>query len=657
MHTYPFSAIVGQNKLKQALLLCAINPSIGGLLIRGEKGTAKSTAVRSLSALMPDLERVNGSVFNLSLEEYTNKYGKYSSADTEQIPVPMVNLPLGVSEDRVLGSLDLESILTEKKKVLLPGLLAEAHRGILYIDEVNLLADHLVDVLLDVSASGVNIVQREGLSEAHPARFILIGTMNPEEGNLRPQFLDRFALMVEVEDQMEVQERTEVVRRRIAFEQEPKSFIESYADTQISIKNKIMKARKLLPHVALPEGLLTFISQLCIDWSVSSLRADIVLYKTAIALAAWHGRTLVHADDIRQAAELVLVHRQGKPRKNAKARESSGNQGTGTENNSSDTKSEEDHTPHSIPPSVTEKPLGPEEEAETKNNDEMEVPLKATSGKFQETVFASKDISALPLIPSGAIPKTKPKMIGRRLKMENAPRGMEVSAGSNEIVKSLDISNTVQQSLVRDADDLHIRATDLRFKKRNGKTGHYILFVVDASGSMAALKRMEMVKGTVLSLLEEAYQKRDRVGVISFRGVEAEWILKPTSQYDKALQALVDLPTGGRTPLPHALHLAYDSLSANTSKSESFLVCLSDGKANVALPGSIDAWAQALNAARQIASLNISSLVIDTDHGYLRMGKANQLAQALNAECVSIDAIDESGMQQHIQQLFKHNVC
>lgn len=309
---YPFTAIVGQEGLKQALLLCAVNPGIGGVLIKGEKGTAKSTAARGLSAVMPVIERIKDSVFNVSTGEFLVDNAIETDFETEEIAVPFVDLPLGASEDRVLGSLDLEAIISEKKKKLQPGLLAAAHRGILYIDEVNLLPDHLVDVLLDVSASGVNTVQREGLSISHESRFVLIGTMNPEEGNLRPQFLDRFGLMVEVGAQHDVKERTEVVRRRMAFESDPEGFNNKWKASQEAITAKIHRAQQLLPFVAMPDGLLTLISQLCIEWSVASLRADIVMYKTAITLAAWAGRSVVNAEDIKQAANLVLLHRKGR---------------------------------------------------------------------------------------------------------------------------------------------------------------------------------------------------------------------------------------------------------------------------------------------------------------------------------------------------------
>ncbi len=306
--TYPFSALVGQPLLKQALLLCAVNPGIGGVLIRGDKGTAKSTAVRGLSAVMPSVQRVAGSRFNCRPDEPLPACDACQQVDwqTETIAVPFVDLPLGATEDRVVGSLDLESVLVDRQKKLLPGLLASAHQGILYIDEVNLLADHLVDVLLDVAAMGINTVQRDGLSVSHPARFMLIGTMNPEEGTLRPQFLDRFGLMVDVAAPRAVEERTEVVRRRIAFETAPIAFAEQWINEQRTLQQQIDQARQLLPSVRMADGMLTMISQLCTDLNIVSLRADIVLYKTALTIAALAGRTDVIPDDVKQAAELAL---------------------------------------------------------------------------------------------------------------------------------------------------------------------------------------------------------------------------------------------------------------------------------------------------------------------------------------------------------------
>jgi len=597
MDLYPFSAIVGQDKLKKALLLCAVNPGIGGVLIKGEKGTAKSTAVRGLAEVMPALEQTGQ-------------------------PVPFVDLPLGASEDRVLGSLDIEAILSNKTKKLLPGLLASAHEGILYIDEVNLLADHLVDVLLDVAASGVNTVQREGLSVSHPARFVLIGTMNPEEGNLRPQFLDRFGLMVEVEAQTDVPARTEVVRRRIAFENDPAAFKSRWVDGQDIVRTRIDKARQLLPFVQMPDALLQMISQVCIEWNVSSLRADIVLYKTAITIASLNGRTTVTPQDIREGVELVLTHRKGK---NALPPQGQSLDDSGNNSNESDEEKRND------PPSNT---------ARTNESGQQEGECGEgdcdTGGK---EIVAGIDFR-IPIPELKTHPVSLPDSTnGRAVKAKQSEKGFQVRAVQSDHATDIAFTDTILHALARDPEQMQIGRQDLHQKIRNGKTGHLILFVVDASGSMAAGKRMEAVKGSVMHLLQDAYQKRNMVAVIAFRGVEATVLLEPTRSTELAEQALEKLPTGGRTPLPHALQLAGNVLAsmANNDRIQPFLVILSDGKANVPLPGAGgDAWRQSVLLAE---NLKFPSLVLDTESGYVRYGKARELASALGGEYLSLQSL------------------
>jgi magnesium chelatase subunit D len=309
--TYPFTAIVAQEKLKKALLLCAINPAIGGLLIQGDKGTAKSTAARAVAVVVPQVTKMPDCLFNcdINLPAAICEVCNHPEKIVVQQQAPFVNLPIGATEERILGSLDLEAVLVQKKKKFQPGLLAAVHQGILYIDEVNLLPDHLVDVLLDVSAMGENRIEREGLSITHPSRFTLIGTMNPEEGQLRPQFLDRFALMVHVDAPTDIEERTEVVRRRIAFEKDRLAFSRQWESAEQQLQQRLISARALLPFVTLSDHLLSLISQLCIAVNVRSLRADIVIYKTAVTLAALDQRREVTEQDIREAAELALAHR------------------------------------------------------------------------------------------------------------------------------------------------------------------------------------------------------------------------------------------------------------------------------------------------------------------------------------------------------------
>jgi magnesium chelatase subunit D len=627
---YPFAALVGQDKLKRALILCAINPSIGGLLIRGEKGTAKSTAARGLAAIMPLISRSETGMINVPEHDSL----------TEQIPVPFVNLPLGATEDRVLGSLDLEGILSEKKKRLQPGLLAAAHRGILYIDEVNLLADHLVDVLLDVAAMGVNTIQRDGLSESHPAKFTLIGTMNPEEGNLRPQFLDRFGLMVEVEAPRDVAERTEVVRRRIAFENNPETFLLQWADGQKVLQEQINIARKLLSSVVLPDGLLTLISQLCTELNVTSLRADIVMYKTAITLAALDKRTTVTADDVRQAAELALIHRQRK-----KPFEGN-NKG---DNRLDELMQQEQPGPQNKPQQQNQPESQEEEQLPSEQltaDDKSEEENQKSTAPEQEQLFGITAQKEAPDLKVDLAPMADPMREGRRSQALNTSRGPVLRAVPDQSPTDISVMATVQSALMRDQDDFQISRNDLHQKVRKGKTGNLILFVVDASGSMAAGSRMEAVKGSVLSLLTDAYQRRDMVGVISFRGVEAQLLLEPTYSVEQAEQAMQTLPTGGRTPLPHALQLAIqviDKLNPNKDL-KPLLVILSDGKANVPLPGGGDAWQQTLRLSGQLFQANIPALILDTENEYLRFGKAAEMAKVMGAACLSLEELSSENI-------------
>jgi magnesium chelatase subunit D len=309
---FPFTAVVGQDDLRLALLLNAVSPAVGGVLVRGEKGTAKSTAVRALSALLPQVAVVPGCRFSCdpAAPDPSCPDGPHESGDGVERPARMVELPVGASEDRLVGALDIERALAEGVKAFEPGLLADAHRGILYVDEVNLLHDHLVDLLLDAAAMGASYVEREGVSVRHAARFLLVGTMNPEEGELRPQLLDRFGLTVEVAASREPEQRVEVVRRRLAYDDDPAGFAARWADEERAVRQRIVAARELLPQVRLGDGALRQIAATCAAFEVDGMRADIVMARTATALAAWAGRTDVLAEDVRQAALLALPHRR-----------------------------------------------------------------------------------------------------------------------------------------------------------------------------------------------------------------------------------------------------------------------------------------------------------------------------------------------------------
>ncbi len=642
---YPFAALVGQDALKQALLLCAVNPTLGGVLLRGDKGTAKTTAVRGLAAVLPPILAVPGCPFNCEPGQPADLCPACHRPDagTQEVAAPFVNLPLGATEDRVLGSLDLEGLLADRQKKLQPGLLAAAHRGVLYIDEVNLLPDHLVDVLLDAAATGRSTVQREGLAVSHPAQFTLIGTMNPEEGNLRPQFLDRFGLLVDVAAPRDVAERTEVVRRRIAFERDPVAFQTQWQPAQAAVRQQLRAARQLLPSVQLPEGLLTLISQLCTELGVASLRADIVLYKTALTLAALAGRTTVTAADVRRAAELALAHRRraqpfDSPGLPAEALDELLQQAPDTP------APPPPPAPASTPASPSATPSAPGKAAPAEEASPGAPPEVAP----EQVIAAGRAAPTRPLAVEAAPPALPPpgRATGPRGASVAAARGHYVRAVPDQSPSELALEATVRQAVLRDPVTVHLTRDDLHQKVRRGKTGTFLLLVVDASGSMSAHRRMEAVKGAVLGLLTEAYQQRDTVAVIAFRGIEAQVLLPPTRSVAVAEAALRTLPTGGRTPLPHALQLAAQLLARADYPADlqPLLVLLSDGKANVPLPGGGDAGQQTQQLAAQLRPLRIPTLVLDTDTGYLRLGKAAELAAALGAQYLPLDELSATSL-------------
>lgn len=604
--TFPFGAVVGQQPLLTALLLCAVDPSMGGVLIRGDKGTAKSTAARALAAILPVQQRVPGCAFNCnSPNAHCDVCGAGLDAVTSS--VPFITLPLGATEDRVIGSLDIASALQGGKRVFQPGLLASAHRGILYIDEVNLLADHLVDVLLDVAAMGVNSVQREGLSVSHPARITLVGTMNGEEGDLRPQLLDRFGMMVEVTAPTDKTVRSEVVRRRIAYEADPAAFIERWAPQQDALRVKLARAQQMLAQVELDDAMLDLISHLCCEFEVASLRADIVMHKAARAIAALDGRTRVTPDDVRTAATLVLPHRRRrKPFEQP-----------GLDQNKLDDLMREAEQPSDQPQDGSE----PEEQ-----------------------LFAASAAAPAPTLTVDSN-KEAFSMAGRRSAATNTARGHVVRTVPNAQPTSLAIQSTLRSAALREPGKLNVTRDDLHQQVRAGKSANLIVFVVDASGSMAAQRRMEAVKGSVLALLTDAYQRRDEVAVIAFRGPKAHVQLAPTRSVDRAEQGLRELPTGGRTPLPHALSLALDMLQARSNDSiPPLLVLLTDGKANIAIEDGADPWRESLAFAGLLAERSVAALVIDTETGYLKLGRATQLAQSLGAECLTIDQLSAENL-------------
>jgi magnesium chelatase subunit D len=626
---YPFAALVGQDELKTVLILNAIHPSIGGVLIRGERGTAKSTAARGLAELLPRIRVITGDPYNRDPDNSSGYPGDVlPDAEMGEIAAPFVDLPIGATEDRVIGSLDFEAALRDGRRVFHPGVLAAANRGILYIDEVNLLPAHLVDVLLDAAAMGVNTVQREGITITHPARFVLVGTMNPEEGDLRPQLLDRFGLMVDVFAPRDSDQRTEVVRRRITYERHPDAFIAAWEIEQDALRQRIVDAQARFNQVELDEPMLALISRICVEFEVDGLRADITLHKTARALAAWECRAFVTPEDIRRAAEWVLPHRRRRQPFEPPALDKD-----------------------KLEQMVSAAPDQNQAADDDKAGDDPSYP----SAEDTQVFTASKPEQIKRLRVAGQ--QQAGSGSGRRNPVSNTKHGHYTHSVSIPQPDDLALDATLRSATANgpsEAGKPVILPENLRQKVRSATTDTLILFVVDASGSMAARQRMESVKGAVLALLTDAYQQRDRVAVIVFRGIEAELILPPTRSVELAEKQLQRLPTGGRTPLAHALIIADEVIQRalrENAEQTMLVIVLSDGKANVALPDSTgDAWTQTTQAAQQLAKWSLPTLMLDTETGYVRVGRGRELSQHLGAEYLTLDDLSANSLLLTIRQ-------
>ncbi|MEV7690019.1 putative cobaltochelatase [Streptomyces bungoensis] len=650
---FPFTAVVGQDDLRLALLLNAVSPAVGGVLVRGEKGTAKSTAVRALSALMPELDVVSGCRFSCDpgSPDPACPDGPHEPGAFETRPARMVELPVGASEDRLVGALDIERALAEGVKAFEPGLLADAHRGILYVDEVNLLHDHLVDLLLDAAAMGASYVEREGVSVRHASKFLLVGTMNPEEGELRPQLLDRFGLTVEVAASREPDQRVEVVRRRLAYDDDPAGFAARWAGEETAVRQRIAAARELLPRVRLGDGALRQIAATCAAFEVDGMRADIVMARTATALAAWAGRTDVLAEDVRQAALLALPHRRRRNPFDAPGLDEDrldetleqfsgeGDGDGGDDDPGPDGPDGPDGPGGGGGPAPDSAPDGDGGSAARPEAGEGGQPQGSGSREQAPTraaqPFRTKVLSVPGVGEGAAGRRSRARTEHGRTTGARRPRGA---------LTKLHLAATVlaaaphQRARGRSGPGLVVRRDDLRQAAREGREGNLVLFVVDASGSMAARQRMGAVKGAVLSLLLDAYQRRDKVGLVTFRGASAEVALPPTSSVDAAAARLESLPTGGRTPLAAGLLRAHEVLRVERLRDparRALVVVVTDGRAT----GGPEPVALAGRAARLFAADGVASVVVDCEAGPVRLGLAGRLAGELGGTAVTLQEL------------------
>jgi magnesium chelatase subunit D len=559
---FPFSAVVGQEEAKLALQLAAVEPRLGGVLLRGEKGSAKTTLARGLAGLLAP-------------------------------GAPFVDLPLGATEDRVVGTLDLGAALTGGEVRLRPGLLAQVDGGVLYVDEVNLLADHLVDTLLDVAVSGVNVVERDGLSERHPARFVLIGSMNPEEGELRPQLLDRFGLCVDVRAPGEAADRVAAVRRRLDHDASGPPAGEGRHPDDAALAERLRRAAP----AAIGDELIGVAARLALAVGAEGLRADLALCRAAAALAGLDGRGEATEADLRVVAPLVLAHR---------ARRSP-------------------FDPPTLPPEALDDALD-----EVLGDPPPPEPPEASPPP------AGGGGGAPRALPVGA--ERRPPRLERPA-MVRGVRGRAVAdvALADAPGHPVAVAATVREVARHPADppERHLRA-----RVGEVRAERLLVLAVDLSGSMGAPERAAAATGTVLGLLSRAYQQRDRVALVGFRAGGSEVLLRPTASVEVARNRLGALETGGDTPLAAglrtALELATSSVGGDTAGGVRPLIAvLTDGRATGA--GALD---EALAAAAAIARSPADAVVLDCESGRARLGLAGRVAVAMNAECIPVDGLE-----------------
>jgi magnesium chelatase subunit D len=622
--------------MKLALLLNAINPRIGGVLIRGERGTAKSTAVRGLAALLPGNMRV-------------------------------VELPVGATEDRVVGSIDVEAAVKAGERRFQPGLLAEADGNILYVDEVNLLDDHLVDVLLDAAAMGFNTVEREGISFTHPASFILVGTMNPEEGELRPQLLDRFGLCVDVSGSLDLADRIKIMEQDEQHRSDAARFLQRAQEPEDELALRIDAARPRQSLVAVPRIMLELAASLAVAAAAYGHRADIVIVRTARTLAALRGRDVVGLEEVQEASELALAHRRRDVASGARPEVKDDLRSEAEEKlrelEAAAAKARETAESSEQAQAAAESTAG--KDGEGADTDTGHKPLEASEGPSQEgdTPFSGE------LFPVRKIDipreRRQRRAAGKRTKSETArKRGRYVRSTTVEKTTDLAFDATLraaapmQRSRRKDAarageemgPRLRLERHDLRQKVRDIKIGNLIVFVVDASASMDAEQRMNATKGAVLSLLRDAYVRRDKVALVVFSGREARVVLRPTSSVSLAERRLSRMLVGGTTPLTHGLIEGLKLIRMEKLKSPDvypLLVLISDGRGNISVGGE-EPLVEAQRLARQIREEGIRSLVIDSARDYSRSFPAHRLAH-LSSSAYSSYALNAcSDLAEHL---------
>ena len=621
---FPFAAVCGMEKAKEAILLTLVNPFAGGLLLSGEKGTGKSTLVRSAREL---------------------------------VDAPWVEIPISITEDRLFGSIDAEEAIRSGHKKLLPGLIDEADKGIIYIDDVNLLRDDLLSAVLNIREAGGYRLERDGLSEQRDTAFTVLAVMNPESGTLSSSSLDRFGLFAQADPSYDDETRLEIIRRVLDFEKDGIAFRAKWQEETDALKKKIKDARDALSKVEVSAAMIQLAAVYTLKAHVAGHRADIYLIEAARAEAALEGRKYVLPKDLEKAAEFVLPHRmrkaeeqQGQPSEEMPQEQpEEDNKPQQEEEQQTPQDNEFSHPPEAQPPQINTEDADDSSHEQNQDNAQMSNPRGQSRERIDD---ADLHVNLPPMWIEPSKDRKPKKGSGKRsLTMTDLMQGRYVRA---EIPKAktsdiafdatLRAAAPYQKARPSNGCAVVIRKDDLRSKVREKRTGNIFLFVVDASGSMGARERMKTVKGVIFKILLDAYQKRDRVGMVAFRKNQAEVLLPVTRSVDFAQKKLATMPTGGKTPLAKGLLKAEDVLDMlyrQDANQDPVMILITDGRATSSLNKGTNPVTDALEEAKRIGRRNIPVAVIDMESGFIKLGLAKKLAKAMGASYFQVDKISE----------------